>query len=251
MKIDFFVINLDRSPERLAAIRTAAAAEGIDLIRIPAVDGKTVPEAERVELDRAGFLRDHGKVPMDGEYGCYVSHVAALRRIAQGDADAGVVFEDDVRPLPDLVPVLRSLADIDDWDVVRFAHHRRVSRRPIRSLAKGRHLFATWFGPTGSAAAYVVRREAAGRLADALLPMRLPYDVALERGWATGVRTYDIWPDLAGFGALSKTSLTRETRAYGSMKLPVWRRWRTLVFRAGDLARRMLRTAKTKRSGAS
>lgn len=249
MKIDFFVINLDRSPERLAAIGQEAAALGIDLIRVPAVDGKTIPEAEQDALDRPGFLRDHGKRPMPGEYGCYLSHIAALRRIADGEAEAGVVFEDDIRPLPDLQPVLASLAEIDDWDLVRFAHHRRVKRKRLRDLARGRELCATYLGPTGSAAAYIVRREAAGRLADALLPMRLPYDVALERGWATGVRALDIWPDLVGFGALSKTSLTQESRRYGSMKLPVWRRWPTLLFRAGDLARRIGRTARLQRTG--
>ncbi|WP_062117531.1 glycosyltransferase family 25 protein [Aureimonas sp. AU40] len=250
MKIDFFVINLDRSRERLEAVRAEAAALGIDLIRVPAVDGKTVPEADQDALDRAGFLRRHGKRPMPGEYGCYVSHVAALRRIAAGEAESGVVFEDDVRPLPELLPVLQSLSEADDWDVVRFAHHRRVRRKAIRNLAQGRQLFATYFGPTGSAAAYIVRREAAGRLADALVPMQLPFDVALERGWATGCRTLDIWPDLVGFGALSKTSLTRETRRYGAMKLPVWRRWPTLLFRAGDLARRIGRTARLPRTPA-
>lgn len=250
LKIDFFVINLDRSPERLAAIRAEAAASGIDLIRVAAVDGKTVPEGERVLLDRSGFLRDHGKRPMDGEYGCYASHLAALRRIADGPADAGVVFEDDIRPLPDLIPVLEALAERDDWDVVRFAHHRRASRKVVRELPRGRQLCATYFGPTGSAAAYIVRREAAAPLADALTPMRLPFDVALERGWATGLRTYDIWPDLVGFGALSKTSLTRESRDYAAMKLPAWRRLPTLAFRTQDLARRVWRTVRAGREAA-
>ncbi|WP_082652263.1 glycosyltransferase family 25 protein [Aureimonas sp. AU12] len=238
MKIDFFVINLDRSPERLASIRADAAALGIDLIRIPAVDGKSVAEADRTLLDRAGFLRQHGKHPMDGEYGCYASHLAALRAIAAGAADAGVVFEDDVHPRAELAPVFEALCDRDDWDVVRFAHHRKASRRLLRRLPEGRGLFVSRFGPTGSAAAYIVRRSAAARLADALTPMRLPFDVALERGWSMGLRTRDVWPDLVGFGAHSKSSLTQAGRRYASMKLKPWQRLPTLGFRTTDLVRR-------------
>lgn len=249
MRIDFFVINLDRSAERLAAVRRDAAALGIELIRVPAVDGKSVPAAERDLLDRRGFLLRHGKQPMDGEYGCYASHLAALRRIAAGEAEAGVVLEDDARPLPELLPVLRALCERDDWDVVRFAHHRRAARRLLRPLPEGRGLFAVFFGPTGSAAGYIVRRSAAARLADALTPMRLPFDVALERGWATGVRTRDIWPNLVAFNAHSQESLTRDGRRYGAMKLKTWQRLPTLLFRAQDLARRAGFAALARRGG--
>ncbi len=86
MRIDFFVINLDRSPERLADIRADMAAEGIDLIRIAGVDGKTIPEAERTLLDEPTFLRRHGKRPVAGEYGCYLSHLKAIDAIAAGEA---------------------------------------------------------------------------------------------------------------------------------------------------------------------
>ena len=238
MPIDFFVINLDRSAERLAAIERDAAGFGISLIRVPAVDGKSVPAADRWLLDRAGFLRRHGKHPMDGEYGCYASHIEALRRIAAGPAEAGVVLEDDARPLATLRPVLDALMERDDWDVVRFAHHRRVPRRLLRALPAGHGLFAVFFGPTGSAAGYIVRRSVAAALADRMTPMRLPVDVALERGWATGVRTRDIWPNLVAYSSHSKQSLTQAGRRYGAMKLKPWRRIPTLIFRTGDALRR-------------
>lgn len=248
MRIDFFVINLDRSAERLAAIRQDAAALGIGLIRVPAVDGKSVPAERRDLLDRTGFLRWHGKHPMDGEYGCYASHLDALRRIAAGAAEAGVILEDDAKPLPALVPVLEALMERDDWDVVRFAHHRRAPRRLLRELPEGRGLFAVFVGPTGSAAGYIVRRSAAAGLADRLTPMRLPFDVALERGWATGTRTRDVWPNLVAYNTHSKESLTQNGRDYGAMKLKPWRRLPTLVFRTLDTVRRFAFAAAARRS---
>ncbi|WP_182084656.1 glycosyltransferase family 25 protein [Aureimonas sp. ME7] len=238
MRIDFFVINLDRSPERLADIRADAAAHGIELIRIAGVDGKTIPDDERTLLDRQAFLAHHGKRPMPGEYGCYASHLKALEAIAASDCEAGVVLEDDVRLREECVPVLQALLTRDDWDVVRFAHHRRPKRRVLRALPHGRHLAVPFFGPTGSAAAYIVRQSAAERLARALVPMTLPFDVALERGWATGLRTLDIWDDLVRFGPLSKSSLTQEGERYASRKLKPWRRLPTLAFRTRELVRR-------------
>ncbi|WP_279481508.1 glycosyltransferase family 25 protein [Aureimonas sp. SK2] len=240
MRIDFFVINLDRSPQRLADIRADMAAEGIDLIRIAGVDGKAIPEEGRTLLDVPAFLRQHGKRPVPGEYGCYLGHLKAIDAIEAGEADAGVVFEDDVRPRPEMLPVLQALAERDDWDVVRFAHHRRPARRRLRALPEGRHLSAAFFGPTGSGAAYIVRRSAAARLSAALRPMSLPFDVALERGWATGLRTLDIWDDLIAFNAQSKTSQIEVGGRYGARKLKPWRRLPTLVFRATDLVRRIV-----------
>ncbi|WP_416355327.1 glycosyltransferase family 25 protein [Aureimonas phyllosphaerae] len=239
MRIDFFVINLDRSPERLADIRADMAAAGIDLIRVAGVDGKAIPEAERDLLDTPRFLRRHGKRPAAGEYGCYLSHLKAIEAVAAGAAEAGVVFEDDVRPRPEMLAVLQALASRDDWDVVRFAHHRRPSRRRLRVLPEGRTLAASFHGPTGSAAAYIVRRTAAQRLAEALKPMSLPFDVAIERGWDTKLRTFDIWDDLVAFSQRSKTSQIEVGGRYGSRKLKPWRRLPTLVFRASELVRRI------------
>lgn len=217
-----------------------AAQLGIELIRVPALDGKSVPPAERSVLDLPAFLRWHGKQPLPGEYGCYVSHLAALDTLANTECDAGVIFEDDIVLRTELGEVLQGLLARDDWDVVRFAHHRKVRHRPVRNLPRGRRLIRPLFGPSGSAAGYIVRQNAAARLRDALTPMRLPYDVALERGWATGLRTLDIRPDLVGFSDHSKASLTRDGQRYASMKLPTLRRWTTLVFRTNEIVRRWL-----------
>jgi len=221
-------------------MREQAGAWGIELIRVAATDGKTVPPDARSELDLGTFLRRHGKYPMEGEYGCYVSHLRALDAIAHEDCDAGVVFEDDVVLHTDLAPVLEALGTRDDWDVVRFAHHRGVRHVALRALPLGRCLLRPLFGPSGSAAGYIVRRRVAAALRAELTPMRLPFDVALERGWAMGLRVRDIRPDLVGFSAHSKTSLTREGRRYDSMKLAPWRRLPTLAFRTGELVRRLI-----------
>lgn len=239
MKIAHYVINLDRSPDRLAAISADAAAIGLELQRVPAVDGAPVSPAERQRiLDEPGFRRLHGKIPMDGEYGCYASHLAVFDRFLESDADAAVIFEDDVRPGSDFVPTVEAIAATDDWDVVKLMHHRLPAFRSCRTLGQGRELGLAWFGPTGSSACYLINRRAAQSLRQHLVPMRLPYDVALERGWAFGLRVRHVRPDLVSGNVATQKSLIGGTKRYAAARLAPWRRITTLAFRTSELVRR-------------
>ena len=238
MRINHYVINLDRSTDRRAAIEADAERAGLCLIRVPAVDGKSVPEAERHLLDEAGFRRAHGKRPLEGEYGCYASHIVALDRFLESSADAALIIEDDVRFKPHFAERLAAVASVPDFDLAKLAHHRRPSIRTLRRV-DGHRLGRAVFGPTGSSAAYLVTRAGAEKLRRALDPMRLPYDVALERAWASKVRILHAVPDLVTFNAATSKSLTMDGQTYASRKLPPWRRLTTLAFRAKDLVRRL------------
>lgn len=91
MKI--YVINLDRSKDRLDHITKIFAEQRLDFIRIPAVDGRTLSE-EVINswLPRSICLRQ----PSPAEIGCFLSHRECLRLIAEGDDDFAAIFEDDV-----------------------------------------------------------------------------------------------------------------------------------------------------------
>ncbi|KQT61287.1 MULTISPECIES: glycosyltransferase family 25 protein [unclassified Aureimonas] len=247
MKINHYVINLDRSTDRRAAIEADAERAGLRLIRVPAVDGKTVPVAERGLLDAAGFRRLHGKHPMDGEFGCYASHLRALDLFLESDAEAALILEDDVRFKPGFETALDAIAAVPDFDLVKLAHHRRPRIRTLRQAA-GHRLGRAVFGPTGSSAAYLVTRAGATRLRAALDPMRLPYDVALERAWASGLRILHAVPDLVLFNAETSASLTMGGQTYASRKLPPWRRLTTLAFRTKDLVGRLAYAARADRT---
>lgn len=239
LRINTYVINLDRSPERWQALSADAARCGLTLIRVPAVDGKSVPEAERTLLDVEGFRRDHGKVPMAGEYGCYASHVLAIQRFIDDDADLALILEDDTVPRPDILEALHSIAAVDDWDMAKLKNNRMAGFRADRPIAGGRMLGRAPFGPTGSSAAYLLNRTGAARLLAGLSPMRVPYDIAFERGWAMDLRVRHVTPDLVGINPQTKKSLTRENVRYEEMKLPTRQRLTTLAFRTRDAAQRL------------
>ena len=76
MKIKYYVINLDRSPERLSNISAQCKKYNIDFVRIPAFDGSTL-DLEKLADDTA-CRYEMGRSIQPGEVGCFLSHKKAL-----------------------------------------------------------------------------------------------------------------------------------------------------------------------------
>ena len=87
-----FVLNLDRSQDRWDKTSETMSEAGLDVQRLPAVDGRQLSEEElRKESTRiATFLQPRGVI------GCYLSHKKFWNMVVDNDLDAAIVFEDDV-----------------------------------------------------------------------------------------------------------------------------------------------------------
>lgn len=240
MRIIHYVINLDRSQDRLSAVMADAADAGIELVRVPAVDGRAVPEGERERLlDVPGFLRNHGKRPQPGEYGCYASHLRTFEAFLASDADIAVIFEDDAAPDAAFHRVVEDIVAVDDWDLVKLVNYRMPKLRVDRTLSGGLRMGRAVFGPTGGSAAYMLNRKAATRMLEGLRPMTLPYDVAMERGWAHGIRVRHVEPNAVGLNPLTNEGTTMEGQSYSAYRLKPWQRLPTLRFRTRDFIARI------------
>lgn len=79
------LINLDRSPARLAHMTAEFSRIGIAFDRVAAIDGLKCPE-----------IADISPHLSLSEIGCFLSHRACWQIIAQGDDAYGAIFEDDV-----------------------------------------------------------------------------------------------------------------------------------------------------------
>ncbi|MCX8568566.1 glycosyltransferase family 25 protein [Aminobacter sp. MET-1] len=88
-----YVINLDRSPERMLQMRDMLQQLDLPFQRISAVDGNALsPEL----IDEVTRLAPGQKSPTAGQVGCFLSHRLAWEQIAGGQDDYGLVLEDDV-----------------------------------------------------------------------------------------------------------------------------------------------------------
>ncbi len=236
-----FVINLARSTERWRLVSARAAAIGLPLIRIGAVDGDAIPADERSELDLRRFRLCHGRSPLPGEYGCYLSHLAALDAVLANGAANAVILEDDAW-LPDAFAarVLAVVASSLPFDLVKLHNHRVSGFIRRATTAEGDALGRCLHGPLGSSAAYMVSRTGAAKLLATIRPMRLPYDVALERGWAGDYAIFTTDRPVVALSDMALSTIADSRAAYARTRLPVWKRLGTLVFRATDYVRRIV-----------
>lgn len=212
-----YLINLDRSPERLAVMKRQLDRLPFPWERVPAVDGRTLAPIPSDLFDTRGYDRRHGKGESAAEVGCYVSHVHALRAFLDGPAEFGIICEDDI-VLPDNLPALIAAlaARARDWDVVKLAGRHSGTPIRLRALVDGYHLSALLTRHTGSAC-YLVNRRAAARYVERLLPVRVPYDHAFDRAWAFGIRFRAVTPmpvDSQAAGATTIGALTKKKKWY-------------------------------------
>lgn len=146
------VINLDRSPDRLAHVTAEFAKIGISFDRVPAVDALHQPEFAQTSPGLTAT-----------EVACLMSHKVCWKIIADGDDAFGAIFEDDVLLSEAAGPMLSDDGWIPaDADIVKLETYLRktviamkqTSVSPAFSVAR---LYGLHIGSAG----YVLSKQAA------------------------------------------------------------------------------------------
>ncbi len=172
--IPVYVINLDRQPERWARLSRNAHALDLPLTRVRAIDRQTEFGPD--------LLREHGQRdaarygPLTpGEVCCGLGHMRIWRRLAESDAPAALVLEDDAVIAPQIHAFLGAgflgLLKLHDLTCVKLEYHhvapaRRGKKRPLgRALdevpgAVPARLYRL-LGPFLGTGAYLLTREGA------------------------------------------------------------------------------------------
>ena len=238
MSIRIYAINLDRSVDRWSALSRRTASLGFPLVRVPGDDGLAILPEDRVDCDAQAFRRNNGRTILPGEYGCYRSHLKALTVFYQTGEPMGIVVEDDIEFSADLL--IRAGAAVEalpEADAIKLANHRIVGFKRAAMSRTGDEIGRAMHGPQGSAACYVVTHSGAERLIEGLKVMEYPWDVAIERGWASGTCIYTMRQNVASPMRDGTTIATQS--AYRSSKFPWWKRLRTYGIRIVETARRI------------
>ena len=103
------IINLERSRDRWARISGQLDTLNIEYERLPAIEGKKLTKEEmkqKTTLAVRTFLCNYGSV------GCGLSHIAAWKKIAEGDDTFGCVAEDDASFTSDFPKLLKDIPKI-------------------------------------------------------------------------------------------------------------------------------------------
>lgn len=205
MTVAAYLINLDRSRDRLAAIAPQLDTLALPWQRIQAVDGRALGDPPWPEFDASFFARRWGKAPNPGAYGCYMSHYRAMQAFLDEGADIGLIVEDDAVLGPDLREAIDdAIGCRQQWDVAKLGGYHWGWPAKVADLGAGRCLVAFLQRQTGSVA-YLLNRRAAKSYVAGLLPMRVPFDHELDKAWRYRMRVRGIRPFPISISGLPST----------------------------------------------
>jgi glycosyl transferase, family 25 len=92
-----FVINLQRRPDRMAAMAARLKALGLAYERVEAFDARNEPLAGKLAWVRA-YIYNHLRAPPPGHIGVYTSHRQVWQMMIDRNLPQAMVLEDDVVP---------------------------------------------------------------------------------------------------------------------------------------------------------
>lgn len=192
--VNSYIIHLERSTQRKPLVQDLERTLP-NAIVLSAIDGKEIPELELSKIIRPIIFEPRYPFTLGkSEIGCFLSHRAAWQKIANGNADFGVIVEDDIKTGHGFESVLQEAFAIANKDsLIRFPiknRERSAQDIVVKNIA---HIFRPKeIGLT--AALYVLGKTAAKKLVDGSELIDRPVDTWLQMRWVTGVDSLSVWP---------------------------------------------------------
>jgi glycosyl transferase family 25 len=222
-----YLINLDKNQARLENSRRQFEKEKIPFTRIEAVNGWEMNDADIAAVYDADAAAHRYKYPLiKPEIGCYLSHMDAWRRIANGKEGGGFIFEDDFKIIASLHPVLEALSSSpENWGIAKMfsikKHPRIMHCKPLTNY---NDLVVPFQVPT-CLLAYAIRKETAQMLVDTSIPFFRPVDEDHKFFWEKNLRVSLVHPSPVAVGdQQTQTGTIGGARRKDARKSPLFRR---------------------------
>ena len=185
-----YVINLDRSRDRLIKISSELNDADLEFIRFPAVDGKIFEGKYERFPNRRNWVQDilpekNYSYMFDpkinpyglsiGELGNYFSHFEILKKVADAHDTVSLVLEDDAHLEDDFMIKLASLLAHapPGWDIIYLNCFAKLSIgcRPEKLTITGDRRFTKLNRPcTAGNGAYLINEKGARKLLQDIIP---------------------------------------------------------------------------------
>lgn len=237
-------INLDRDAQRCARMQAEFARHGLVGERLPGVLWTALPQAEQDALYSPALnARGFHKPLVNGEKGCYASHLKAWRWLLDSRHAAVVVLEDDVRLRPGFAPALEALASSHEpWEMVKLIGRAEIGKREKAGEQKpldADHALLRYRRVPSLTAGYVINRRGAEKLLATRVPFGRPVDVDLRYWWESkGLVMRGVSPAVIELDETSQDSSIGAKVAERSLATKLRKAWlRTHYALANALAR--------------
>lgn len=222
-------INLAKDTVRRDRMEAQLQKAHVDGVRLDAVWWKTLADSEQAQYySEEKNRQQYYQALVNGEKGCYASHICAWRALLDSDAPGMIVLEDDVTLHTDFSTVIGAIARLpDNWDMIKLmgrpGKEKVLSAQP---LAQGHDLIRYRRVPSFTAA-YVISRAGAEKMLQTRVPFGRPIDIDLRFWWENGMRIYGVYPAIV---ELDETSQDTSIAGRSSRK-SLGTRWKKLCMK--------------------
>lgn len=195
MSLPIFYINLARDRLRRQKIESELASQGLEGTRFEAVWWADLDTAEQEQLysDELNGRQYHATL-VNGEKGCYASHLRLWQQLVDSGAPAMVVLEDDVALKEGFAEVLDAIVlHPQPWDMVKLIGREHDNFRSRSRLTQGVDLVDYQRVPSLTAG-YVISRRGAKKLCQSRVPFGRPIDVDLRYWWESDLAVLGVSP---------------------------------------------------------
>lgn len=188
-----YIINLPDATERWEEARSNLESLKIPYVRVEGIQGDHLPKKPK-QYNRILYNIAHGKQTNPRQIGCYLSHIKAMQTFLESGDEFGLILEDDITLPQNTTDLIKAAVPYAaHWDMIRLSAHTPGHPLSFADLPDG-HVLAYNLKVLKNTGAYLVNRHAAQCVCRKMLPMSLPYDVALDVEWRYGFRTAYISP---------------------------------------------------------
>ena len=196
--VQVYYISLDKAENRRQELIPKLEELGLPYERIHAIYGKDLPQEEKNKVVRKTLYTVlMRRAPLDGEIGCYLSHLKAWQTFLKSNHSYALILEDDATFNPD---ELRNMVNLllqhkDKWDYVNLDPHREGNGKVITKLSE-KHTLLVPRQRVWMATGQLINRKAAATLVKHALPIVMPLDHYIYRSWELGYRYRLVYPNV-------------------------------------------------------
>jgi len=234
-----YVINLDRSVDRLDFVKNNLDRIELPFTRLPAIDGKELTKKHWDKVDENGYKNFHGKILRSAEVGCYLSHCLAMEKFLETDNEFCLILEDDCDFEESFIDVLHSLVKCkDEWDLVKLSGRHSGMPTTQKILFDDYKLVAFLAKNTG-ASSYIINRYAAEQYLKNIYPMRVPYDHEFDKSWKFNIKFRAVLPFPSRGQEIKVSTITPDLSMQYKIKFKWYKRLLVGPYRVYNATRRI------------
>ncbi|MDB4322230.1 glycosyltransferase family 25 protein [bacterium] len=194
--MNIFVVNLDKSTQRLAEMSQRLEQLSLPFTRVSAVYGASLTDDElNLHYSSALNERVYRRPLSAAEIGCYLSHRNTWQTIVDGNLSMALILEDDAElgaQLPAALAVIENLER--SWDIIKL-YEPQIKKPLARSIPLNQDFSLCQYKKIPSTSTgYMVSLAGASKLLGAREMFGRPVDDDIQFYWEYSGEVYGVKP---------------------------------------------------------